>query len=103
MKTFLVPKPPGKRKTKFLLDLSGDNTLLTIGCFCFSSSSVLFVCLFAKLPGQRKAKFPLDLSADNICFFSLIECFRSCINIHLAGNPFVCDCWVSEIWQAVRG
>lgn len=40
MKTFLVPKPPSQRKTKFLLDLSG--------------------------------------------------------------NPFVCDCWVSELWQAVR-
>ena len=32
MKTFLVPKPPGNRKTKFILDLSGNSTLFIFVC-----------------------------------------------------------------------
>ena len=25
------------------------------------------------------------------------------IKSYFAGNPFQCDCWVSELWQAVKG
>ena len=50
MKTFLVPKLPGRRKTKFLLDLSGERTFFTFACLFFAFVClILYVFLFASV------------------------------------------------------